>query len=207
MLHKAWNSKGEMPVCVPRSSIIFQGHTVQNITDFDPNWAFLDYRPVAAFKSLRFALFKVLWGNKDLDVGQDLTMVVGQLYLVAELPVKLVPNHHWRHNCGGLDFELWWRHNAHDGVSNHQPHHYLLNRLFRGRSKKTPKLHFTGLFAGNSPVTGEFPAQMASNAENVSIRWRHNGISTKWFAYWDNIHISYCPSTLFQLSVNSVLNY
>ena len=34
----------------------FQGHTVQNITDFDPNWAFPDYRPVAAFKSLRFAL-------------------------------------------------------------------------------------------------------------------------------------------------------
>ena len=24
-----------------------------------------------------------------------------------------------------------------------------------------------------SPVTGEFPAQMASNAENVSIWWRH----------------------------------
>ena len=24
-----------------------------------------------------------------------------------------------------------------------------------------------------SPVTGEFPAQMASNAENVSIQWRH----------------------------------
>ena len=27
----------------------------------------------------------------------------------------------------------------------------------------------------NSPVTGEFPAQMASNAENVSIWWRHHG--------------------------------
>ena len=26
----------------------------------------------------------------------------------------------------------------------------------------------------NSPVTGEFPAQMASNAENVSIWWRHH---------------------------------
>ena len=26
----------------------------------------------------------------------------------------------------------------------------------------------TGLCAGNSPVTGEFPAQMTSNAENVS---------------------------------------
>ena len=57
MLHKAWNCKREMPYCFLRSSIIFQGHTVQNITDFDPNWAFPDYRQVAAFKSLRFALF------------------------------------------------------------------------------------------------------------------------------------------------------
>ena len=59
MLHKAWNSKGEMPYRFPRSSVKFQGHTVQNITDFDPNWAFPDYRPVAAFKSLRFALFNI----------------------------------------------------------------------------------------------------------------------------------------------------
>ena len=29
---------------------------------------------------------------------------------------------------------------------------------------------------GNSPGTGEFPAQMASNAENVSIWWRHHDI-------------------------------
>ena len=28
------------------------------------------------------------------------------------------------------------------------------------------------LCVGNSPVTGEFPAQMASNTENVSIWWR-----------------------------------
>ena len=35
--------------------------------------------------------------------------------------------------------------------------------------KKTSKLRVIGLCAGNSPVTGEFPAQMASNAENVSI--------------------------------------
>ena len=32
----------------------------------------------------------------------------------------------------------------------------------------------SGLCAGNSPVTGEFPAQIASNAENVSIWWRHH---------------------------------
>ena len=55
------------------------------------------------------------------------------------------------------------------GVSNHQPHHCLLNRLFRRRSKKTSKLRVTGLCVGNSPQTGEFPAQMASDAENVSI--------------------------------------
>ena len=71
---------------------------------------------------------------------------------------------------------LLWCHNEHDGVSNHQPHHCLLNRSFRRRSKKTSKLHITSLCAGNSPVTGEFPAQMASDAENVSIWWRHHAM-------------------------------
>ena len=69
---------------------------------------------------------------------------------------------------------LQWRHNGRDSVSNHQPHDCLLSRLFRRRSKKTSKLRVTGLCAGNSPATGEFPAQMASNAENVSIWWRHH---------------------------------
>ena len=55
-----------------------------------------------------------------------------------------------------------------------QPHECLLNRLFRHRLKKTSKLRITGLCEGNSPVTGEFPAQMASNAENVSISWHHH---------------------------------
>ena len=72
---------------------------------------------------------------------------------------------------------LHWRHNDHDGVSNHQPHGCLLNRLFRRRSKKTSKLRVTGLCVGNSPVTGEFPAQRASYAENVSIWWRHHGLA------------------------------
>ena len=50
----------------------------------------------------------------------------------------------------------------------------LFNRLFRRRSKKTSKLRVTGLCAGNSPGTGEFPAQIGSYAENVSIWWRHH---------------------------------
>ena len=72
---------------------------------------------------------------------------------------------------------LRWRLNRHDSISNQQPHHCLLNRLFGCRSKKTSKLRVTGLCAGNSPGTGEFPAQMASNAENVSIWWRHYHIT------------------------------
>ena len=69
---------------------------------------------------------------------------------------------------------LQWRHNGHNGVSNHQPHGCLLNRLFRRRSKKTSNLRVTGLYVGNSPGTGEFPAQSASYAENVSFWWRHH---------------------------------
>ena len=65
-------------------------------------------------------------------------------------------------------------HNGRKGVSNHQPHHCSLNRLSRCRSKKTSKLRVTGICAGNSPGTGEFPAQSASNAENVSLWWRHH---------------------------------
>ena len=73
---------------------------------------------------------------------------------------------------------LQWRHNWSDGVSNPQPHHCLINCLFRCRSKKTSKLCFTGLCAGISLVISEFPAQMASNAENVFIWWRHDVINT-----------------------------
>ena len=94
--------------------------------------------------------------------------------------------------CGGswnhLKISRWevlwsslrWRHNVHDSDWNHQPHDYLLNRSFRRSSKKTSKLRVTGLCAGNSPGTGQFPAQMASNAENVSIWCRHHG----WNAFW-----------------------
>ena len=55
------------------------------------------------------------------------------------------------------------------------------------------KLRVTGLCAGKSAVTGEFPAQMARNAEYVSVWWRHQGateapkdhldLGKKWNAY------------------------
>ena len=84
---------------------------------------------------------------------------------------------------------LQWRHGEHDSVSNHQPHDCLLNHLFRLRSKKTSKFRVTGLCAGNSPVTGEFPTQRASNAENVSIWWRHHVVRSNGpYVDWVNRH-------------------
>ena len=80
-------------------------------------------------------------------------------------------------------FALQLRHNEHDGVSNHQSHDCLFNRLLRRKSKKPSKLRVTGLCAGNSPVTGEFPTQRSSYAKNVSIWWRHH-----W--KWEHLPIS-----------------
>ena len=60
-------------------------------------------------------------------------------------------------NSSMISMHLRWRHNTYDGVSNHQSHDCLRNRLIRSRSKKTWRLRVTGLCVGNSPVTGEFP--------------------------------------------------
>ena len=93
-------------------------------------------------------------------------------------PLRLISSTH-RKSTHNEHVSLRWRHNERDSVSNHQPHDCLLNRLCRHRSKKTSKLRVTGLCVGNSPGTGEFPTQMASYAENISIWWRHHGSNTK----------------------------
>ena len=92
-------------------------------------------------------------------------------------PSRRIPNRNW------LCFTLPWHHNDRDYVSNYQPHDCLLNCLFGRKTKKTSKLRVTGLRAGNSPRTGEFPAQRASDAENASI-WRHEIQN-------DDVHIWY----------------
>ena len=55
--------------------------------------------------------------------------------------------------------------------------------------KKTAKLRVTGLCEGKSPVTDEFHVQRASNAENVSIWWRHHGSNLSWPSYILKPHI------------------
>ena len=51
---------------------------------------------------------------------------------------------------------------------------HRFNRLFRARSKKTSKLRVTGLCGGIHRWPREFPAQRASNEENVSFWLRYH---------------------------------
>ena len=113
-------------------------------------------------------MYYYIWGDTLLIYSQGMGIHTDRSKIqksnwLDKYPTKLIP--------------LQWRRNGRDGVSNDQPHHCLLNRIFRSKSKETSKLRVTGLYAGNSPVTGEFPTQRASNAENVSIRWRHHAIT------------------------------
>ena len=55
---------------------------------------------------------------------------------------------------------------------------YYLRNIIKENILKEKRV--TGLCARNSPVTGEFLAQMASNTENVSNWWRrHEGSENK----------------------------
>ena len=57
----------------------------------------------------------------------------------------------------------------------------IITTVCSGADKKNPsKLCVTGLSEGNLPVTREFPAQKASNVENVSIWWCHHEFCVMW---------------------------
>ena len=123
-------------------------------------------------------------------MGNILQMIFSCMYFFISISLMFVPDVHgfsdWsRPSTNHLS--QWmapsrWRHNGRVSVSNHQPNDCLVDRLCRRRWKKTSKHRVTGLCAGNSPGTGEFPAQMASNSENVSIWWRHQ-VSFCWCIY------------------------
>ena len=43
MMHIAWCCLEEVPYCIARSSVKFQGHTALKIVEFDPDWAFPEF--------------------------------------------------------------------------------------------------------------------------------------------------------------------
>ena len=78
---------------------------------------------------------------------------------------------------------LRWRHNGRDGVSNNQPHDCLLSRLFRRRSKKTPKLRVTGLCAEpvNSPHKWPVTRKMSAFDDVIMGKYVANGTDWQMF--------------------------
>ena len=102
---------------------------------------------------------EVLWymGFPIVNIGIDATKPTKNVFHNQKLVLCYVIRIIYSRASHIIRSPLHWRHNDHDGVSNHQPHGCLLNRLFRRRSKKTSKLRVTGLCVGNSPGLVNFP--------------------------------------------------
>ena len=94
-------------------------------------------------------------------------------------------------------YTLHWRHNG-AMASQITSLTIVYSTVYSGVDKKTIMLRVTGLYAGNAPVTGKFPAQMASNSENVSIWWRHHVYMTGYWIQFTglSIHQIASPKTL-----------
>ena len=77
---------------------------------------------------------------------------------------------------------LQWRHNEHDGVSNHQPHHCLLSRLFGHRSKKISKLRVRGIHRGPMNSPHKWPVTRKMFPFDDVIMWNiHSRTGKQWF--------------------------
>ena len=86
---------------------------------------------------------------------------------------------------------LQWRHNGRGGVSNHQPHDCLPNRLFRRRSKKTSKLRVTGLCV-NSPYKWPVTRKMFPFDYVIMCSQYSNDVKRflAYYIYWQLISIA-----------------
>ena len=84
---------------------------------------------------------------------------------------------------------LQWHHNEHDCISNHQPHDFLLNSLFRRRSKKhqsSASLAFVwGIHRGlvNSPHKGLVTRKMFPFDDFIMIRCYNNAVQYNLILY------------------------
>ena len=74
-----------------------------------------------------------------------------------------------------------WRHNEGGGISTHQPHDCLLNRLFRRRSKKHRSSASLAFVWGIQRWPVNSPQKGPVTRKNVSIWWRHHD-HRRWYA-------------------------
>ena len=93
---------------------------------------------------------------------------------------------------------LRWRHNWHDGVSNHQPHNCLLNRVVRRRSKKTSKPRVTG------PCVGSHRSPVNSRHKWPVTRKNFHLMTSSWIS-WFGLYIFLYPWMIWTLFNTSVV--
>ena len=107
--------------------------------------------------------------QKQYNIYENLSILVKKWVLGVTCHMGFIYDsvqnwHQWKCQwaCIIPSSSLWfhviqWRHKKRNGVSNHQPHDCFLKRFFRCKTKKTSKLHVTGLCEGNSPVPVNSP--------------------------------------------------
>ena len=82
--------------------------------------------------------------------------------------------HIWEWRCFHIGVSsLHWRHNDHDSVPNHDLGRLFTQSFIQTQIKENIKAPRHWPLCGEFSRTGEFPAQRASYAENVSTWWRH----------------------------------
>ena len=90
-------------------------------------------------------------------------------------------------------------------IASKSPASWLFTQSFiQTQIKENIKVPRHWSLCGDSPGTGEFPAQMASNAENGSISWRHHGM-VELKRYWvcNNWSLSSIISTVMLTSLQN----
>ena len=121
----------------------------------------------------------------EADTERD-SDILNTILIYRQVPVTVTDP--WR-IWGKLIF-IWVTSHERHGISSHQEFHCLFNHLFSHTSKKISKIWVPGPFWGESPLTvdsshkgpvplltGKFPSQRASDAENVSMSWRHHVVN------------------------------
>ena len=126
MMHKDWHSIEEVPYCFFRSSIKFPGH--MDVNDLNPILS-ENTRPVAAIKSLRFALFTQPFIQVQI---KENIKAPRHWPLCGEITGDRSVNSLHKRPVNAENGSIWWRHHAPDfcckGLSRHL-------RIFYGNSE------------------------------------------------------------------------
>ena len=131
------------------------------------------YAPNIVWCQFKSCFFMLVWTNLELNCRQFqtpwrpcyVTEINSNHISTFKFPVIWLQQY----------IPLQWRHSDRDGVSNHQPHHCLLKRLFRRRWKKTSKLRVTGLweFTGDQWIPRTKGQERGKCFDLMTASWHH----------------------------------